>query len=335
MKTFCQKCGKKLNNSKICSNCGFENKVIGKRRWLKRTIQFLGIVIVIALAVFIFKDKLFSYYGDITEKWKDNFKLAFAEYEFAEYSFEGTSGLEIYKKHIPEVEEIYSKASWSDSDRAFFMCHTMNIKSECRPILRDGNTYNINDLEKIKQSEADWKEAFNNCSKDEAALKKCDEYRQIMSQYPPQKCQNCDEKISDLYKIASAVKDSDTASKLLGLVDLLRQQQAFYDDEEFIDLPALILFEEARIASLETKWKKQEFKFIKNIPVDDIRNKKMYWGFLDDFNQNRSEYEKKLDEKWGQINDNLTKINDYIAMLNGNLKLDLKTWQKYVKENSE
>jgi len=40
------------------------------------------------------------------------------------------------------------------------------------------------DLEKIEKIQADWKEALNNCSNDEAALKKCEECRKIMYQYP-------------------------------------------------------------------------------------------------------------------------------------------------------
>ena len=361
MKIFCQNCGNPLSEGVlICSKCGFENKIQGRKTKILKFIVFILIIFLISGGLYIFRGKTADYYKkvkigkggisiDADATGKENFMVAFAEYEFAELSFEGEDGLEIYKKHIPEIEEIYNKAPWSDRD--FFMCDIMKIESECRK----GNTDNINDLEKIIRIREEWRERLNNCSKDQAAFEKCKEYHELMDKYPPQKCQNCDEKISELYKIASAIKNSDTASKLFGLVDLLRQQQAFYDDEEFIKLPSLIFDQEYCIAAQSVKWaavkKMSESEINKAVAGKDIKDKDIALHFIklsleregrqfskdnileeidgNKFNciQRRVESEKQLDEKWKTINENLVKIDDDIAMLNGNLELDLKTWQ--------
>lgn len=354
MKSFCQNCGEKLNTSRICSNCGSENKQANEKRWIKKTIQLLAVVIIIGLASFIFKGKILSYYDDITEKWKDDFKLAFAEYEFAELAFEGEGGLEIHKQHIPEIEEIYSRTGFSEPDRTIFMCE-MKIESECS-WTNGYSKLTDNDLTRIPLIRAEWQERLNNCGKDESSFQKCEEYHKIMDEYPAQKCQDCDEKISKLYNVVSSIKDRDAASKLFGLVELLRQQQSFYDDKEFIKLPSLIFDQDYCIAAQNVQRMK-----IRNMSdaevLKAVNEKKFSFGFITWRLKNdgiainkksilegidadgrfcfdtRSKHQVQLDDKLQAIDGNMVKINDYIAMLNGNLKLDLNTWQAYPKEH--
>lgn len=362
MKMFCQKCGEELNNSKICSNCGFENKITRKSKRVRLFFIILTIFIIVA-GILIFRGKLENYYKqaknygltsiidpDIARM--ADFRKAFAEYEFAEISFEADDGLENYMKHLPEIEDsLYEK--YREQGRASFMCNKMKIESECPPkkLLSD-EEYNT-----IQKAQDELYEALNNCEKDKETLEKCSD----ALNYAAQKCKDCDSKISKLYEIASSFENQSSASSLLGLVDLLRAQQSFYDNDDFIKLHDSVATAEYCIEAQSVKWvavkKMSEAEINKAVSGKDIKDKDIALHFIKlsleregkqfnkgnvleeisnsefECNQRRVEYEKQLDEKWNQINENLAKINDYIAMLNGSLNLNIKTWQSDRSDN--
>lgn len=361
MKIFCQHCGDALSDSVlICPKCGFVNKIPGKINRRRSFIVSSIFIVLLGSGFVLFRDELTNHYSKIFKtikigaggitinadtQEKENFKLAFAEYEYAEFSFE--TGFPDYEKLAPEIEHLYEKQKIED--KSFFMREIMKREDDMQISL------SMEERDLVKRTKDEIREALNNCGQDRTAFQKCQEYRELIDKYPPQKCKDCDAKISELYKAASAINDSNIAAKLLGLVDLLRQQQAFYDDEEFIQLHDWIFDQEYCVAAQNLKWrevKNMSETEIKNVVASkDAHKRDVSLVFIEialteegkQFNKNNTlekieenrmncsqrgyEYQAQLDEKQQIIDGNTIRINDYIAMINGSLNLDLKTWK--------
>lgn len=69
MKIYCQQCGQVLEGGiKICPKCGFENKVVGKNKWLKITFVLLIIFLIFGGTAFFFKERVSLFYLTIFNK---------------------------------------------------------------------------------------------------------------------------------------------------------------------------------------------------------------------------------------------------------------------------
>lgn len=356
MKIFCQKCGNGLPaHALICPKCGFENKIVdGKLNFFKFTIFILAILF-IAGGFYFYRGEIVSYYKkvkiengriaiDVDAGNKDEFKKGFESYVFESRNFLKSSGF-LFDKVNDDIKNAYSERDKKTAEMNDKNCY-LNNNDECKKIKIDVEDINT----KIEKFIAYELGLGKFCGMDgEEQNRKCEEYQKNTLDYPNQDCNECESDIQNLYKAASGFTNKDTAANLISLVDMLRAHQTGFLEYEKVSAD-LWSKQYCQNAQLENQ------RILKSMSESDIQKEvtnershlrgasvilKISGQVIN--KQNLLSYSKRTQEScqqdvWdmmdqvskseGELNGVITKINDYISILNGDMKLELSHLDK-------
>lgn len=306
MKIYCQQCGNELKNGiLICPKCGFENKILGRgKRLYKIAFFFLGIIVVIGIS-FSYREVLFSYFEEITGEnigvtntedldmdKKNDFKRAFDKYYYAHRVFFKSSGLMYINKNT-EINGLFKQR---DEQRSAFEQNDCSINNDnnCQEVKQQ-----LEDLDnRIQETTQKINGISAQCISVRLTKKpvgiNCDDYKYATLSWNSLNCEDCEREIKNLYTKAASLSNKDDVAKLISLVDMLREIQP--------------LIYNANNAANQVKF--QFDCFARDITINDCSK-----GIDQALNKNSVAQ--------GAFKNALTKTNDYINILNGDMGMNL------------
>ena len=314
MKTFCQKCGNELvSGASICAKCGFENAIAGRRRRLWMMVSLFLLIVFVGAAGFFFRGKIASMYervrsghgiASITDAdfgKKELFRGAYEKYLLDRSYYLNAQGVSITT--VPAADDLYKQRETFMSEIENMGCYSENF-DRC------------NDLKmKVLNIDSELGKMMNDkmilgeyCGMDDADSKKnCDEYTRARFSLNDT-CENCDADIQTLFEAGSALGNANNASALVEFAGMLRKHQSGYS--RLIQMKNDLTGKTWASGLAPNDWKGLSMGYRQNA--------------LEAAASLRIEIPKEMDA----LNVEVISINDYIGVLNGNLKLNLPLIEK-------
>lgn len=284
-----------------------------------------------------------------TEK-KDAFRDGFEKYLLDRDLFMKSEGYLLRPDKFSDIDDLYKQRESALVDVEKLNCYSKNT-SECSGL--ESKIISIHD--QVRKVTAEKSSLGRFCGmKGEDQIKKCEEYRDsALSMRPSEECEICGDDIQKLFETGSGLENKDIASTLVDLASSLRKHQESY--MQVMRLKGELIDKEFCESGNHDSERK-----VSNMTVNEIneaikRNSREDWwiallttnrlrlkglaltkeNFIKEFKDQSFQCFMDAGDLRGEIskeieilNKDITAINDYISVLNGNLKLSLPLLEK-------
>lgn len=248
MNRYCSQCATPLKrNISICPKCGHKNSKI---KSIRKNISLYISLIIIAILIsggFILKDKIiyfFTNYKDIIAQINDvdfdakrYYKISHEKYLMNLYWFESSSGYDINGENAKDFDTVNYKL---DGDTTLTSTELINNRLSVLKRIDEGNCYSLLNVDNycdqlrneiidlnrkiyIKIDTKSTESRFCGSTNFPHFISTCENSQNwAINHNIYTTCQNCDEKIEELVRLSSKIKDPDLSQVLLEYTMILK-----------------------------------------------------------------------------------------------------------------